>query len=81
MENENKQLQTEIDEYKQRQNVLIDELAMMISCYKEKEVEEQVEKFKIELWRQYHERGGVEDGEEDEQKSFIARQFEGFYSN
>jgi hypothetical protein len=59
--------------------VLIDELAMMISCYKEKEVEEQVERLKIEQWRQHHARGGNnEDGDdEDEQKSFIARQFEG----
>ncbi|KAL3069292.1 hypothetical protein niasHS_018017 [Heterodera schachtii] len=83
MEAERVQLQRDIDEYKQRQNALIDELAMMISCYKELAVMEQTEQFKNELLRQQHEQGRSEEGEdEDEQKAeLIARRFEVCFEN
>jgi len=72
LELENNQLQTDIDEYKQRQNLLIDELVMMISCYKEKEVEERAQKFITQLRV-----GSEEVYGDDEQKPFISRLFEG----
>uniref|UniRef100_A0A1I8C1G7 Fmp27_GFWDK domain-containing protein n=1 Tax=Meloidogyne hapla TaxID=6305 RepID=A0A1I8C1G7_MELHA len=74
---ENNQLQTDIDEYKQRQNLLIDELVMMISCYKEKEVEEQAQKF-INHLRSV---GSEEVYGDDEQKPFISRLFEVCFEN
>uniref|UniRef100_A0A914CAF4 FMP27/BLTP2/Hobbit GFWDK motif-containing RBG unit domain-containing protein n=1 Tax=Acrobeloides nanus TaxID=290746 RepID=A0A914CAF4_9BILA len=62
--NENKFLQTEIDESKARQIALIEELAMTISCFKEKEMEHQSE---------IHRRKMLQ---EDEDQSLIARRFE-----
>nr|CAD2181689.1 unnamed protein product [Meloidogyne enterolobii] len=76
LELENNQLQTDIDEYKQRQNLLIDELVMMISCYKEKEVEERAQKFITQLRV-----GSEEVYGDDEQKPFISRLFEVCFEN
>ncbi|KAI1722496.1 golgi-body localization protein [Ditylenchus destructor] len=61
---ENVQLQAEIDEHKSRQNKLIDELAMMISVFREKEVEEQTEAYRMKMLH------------EDDDHSLIARRFE-----
>ncbi|KAF7637478.1 Fmp27_GFWDK domain-containing protein [Meloidogyne graminicola] len=77
LELENKQLQIDIDEYKQRQNLLIDELVMMISCYKEKEVEERAQKFITQL----RSVGCEEIDCDEDQKPFISRLFEVCFEN
>jgi hypothetical protein len=48
---------------------------MMISCYKEKEVEEQAQKFITQL----RSVGSEEVDGDDDQKPFISRLFEGKY--
>uniref|UniRef100_A0A915DFC7 BLTP2/FMP27/Hobbit C-terminal domain-containing protein n=1 Tax=Ditylenchus dipsaci TaxID=166011 RepID=A0A915DFC7_9BILA len=64
LHSENTHLQAEIEEHKLKQNELIDDLAMMISCFKEKEVEEQAEAHRLKMLH------------EDEDQSLIARRFE-----
>lgn len=68
------QLQSEIDEYKSRQNILIDELAMMISCFKEKEVEEKAQ----DRLKMLQKNNGNEAEYSDnfDSQSLIARRFE-----
>uniref|UniRef100_A0A183BLI9 Fmp27_GFWDK domain-containing protein n=1 Tax=Globodera pallida TaxID=36090 RepID=A0A183BLI9_GLOPA len=81
MDSESVQLQHDIDEYKQRQNALIDELAMMVSCYKELTIMEQTEQFKNDLLRQQHEQGRSEEDEEEQKAELIARRFEVCFEN
>ena len=70
MHAENIQLHSDIDTHKLRQNALIDELAMMISCLKEKEIEEQIEAFRLKMQNKNSD-------DDDDDQSLIARQFEG----
>lgn len=69
------QLQAEIDEYKSRQNTLVDELAMMISCFKEKEVEEKALEYRLKMLQQCNE-NEAENFDNFDSQSLIARRFE-----
>lgn len=68
------QLQAEIDEYKNRQNLLIDNLAMMISCFKEKEVEEKAHEHRLKILQQ--QRNNESESENFSTQPLIARRFE-----
>ena len=64
---DNEQFERSLEVYKAQQNSLIDELATMISCLKEKEVEDQIE---VRLKQ-------LKSAPDDEDESTIARKFEG----
>lgn len=74
-------MEAEIDDYKQRLSILGDDLAMWISCFKEKEVEAQAQAYRLKMLLQQHNNEDDKQQQNSQENSLIARRFEVCFEN